>query len=77
MMSNMLVPGDLIVVPSQCLAPVDILLVHGSAITNEAMLTGESVPVIKLECPDSREDIYGPDDTQKHTIYAGTDIIQT
>jgi len=44
-----IVPGDLIEIPSTsgyCL-PCDALIIMGSCITNEAMLTGESIPVTK------------------------------
>ena len=45
--SGQLVPGDVIVVPDNCLMPCDLVLLTGSCIVNESMLTGESVPVIK------------------------------
>jgi cation-transporting ATPase 13A2 len=42
-----MVPGDVVVVPENCMMPCDLVLLTGSAIVNESMLTGESVPVIK------------------------------
>lgn len=49
--SGELVPGDLIQVPEGLSLPCDILLLSGSAIVNEAMLTGESIPVLKNNLP--------------------------
>ena len=43
---------------------------------NEAMLTGESIPVIKNALP-STSDIYNLKTDAKYTIYGGTKIIQT
>ena len=45
--SSDLVPGDVVVVPDNSLMPCDMVLLTGSAIVNESMLTGESVPVMK------------------------------
>ncbi len=53
--SSHLVPGDVIAIPSNCLLPVDLILLSGTSIVNEAMLTGESVPVIKNAIPNSSE----------------------
>ena len=46
--SEDLVPGDIFVVPNNCLMPCDAILLSGSCIVNESMLTGESVPVRKM-----------------------------
>ena len=43
---------------------------------NEAMLTGESIPVIKNALPNTK-DIYNLKTDSKYTIYGGTKIIQT
>ena len=45
--SQKLVPGDIVVVPDNCLMPCDMVLLTGSCIVNESMLTGESIPVVK------------------------------
>ena len=46
--STELVPGDVIEIPaSGCLMACDAVLVTGTCIANESMLTGESVPVTK------------------------------
>lgn len=57
--------------------PVDALLLSGSVIVNEGVLTGESVPVIKIELPHSNIDIYDPVKDKKYTMYAGTEILKT
>lgn len=44
-----LVPGDVILIPSHgCKMHCDAVLMNGTAIVNESMLTGESVPVTKV-----------------------------
>jgi len=50
--SDELVPGDVIVVPNNSNMPCDAILLSGTCILNESMLTGESVPVIKNALPD-------------------------
>ena len=74
--STSLVPGDIIEVPAGLKMPCDCVLLSGSTIVNEAMLTGESIPVLKASLP-YINDIYNPDDDKKYTIYAGTEVIQT
>jgi cation-transporting ATPase 13A2 len=77
--SGELVPGDVIVVPDDCLMPCDLLLLTGSCIVNESMLTGESVPVIK-NCISPVEELYDPSDfdaSKKHTLFSGTKVIQS
>lgn len=49
--STELVPGDICFVKREkrdYLLPCDLLLLSGTAITNEAMLTGESTPQLKV-----------------------------
>lgn len=45
--SQNLVPGDVIKVPERLVLPCDLVLLTGSAIVNESILTGESIPVMK------------------------------
>jgi P-type E1-E2 ATPase len=72
--SRDLVPGDIIQVPTQVVMPVDLILLYGSAICNEATLTGESIPVIKQQLVNTNEMTYSEEMT-KHTVYAGTSVI--
>ena len=46
-----LVPGDLIKVPESTVLPCDFILLSGTCIVNESMLTGESVPIFKTSIP--------------------------
>jgi cation-transporting ATPase 13A2 len=45
--SEVLLPGDVIKVPENVVLPCDFVLLTGSVIVNEAILTGESIPVMK------------------------------
>jgi cation-transporting ATPase 13A3/4/5 len=55
--------------------PCDLVLLTGSCIVNESMLTGESIPVIKNALPFGQSDIYHPDEDPKYTLYGGTKVI--
>ena len=48
-----LVPGDVIEVPQAASMPCDCIVLTGTVIVNEAMLTGESIPVIKSSLPNT------------------------
>ncbi|XP_064610270.1 polyamine-transporting ATPase 13A3-like [Liolophura sinensis] len=74
-----LVPGDVIAIPSHgCLMPCDAVLTQGNCIVNESMLTGESVPVTKTPLTHQEDtETYSPDEHKRHTLFAGTQVIQT
>ena len=74
--SSKLVPGDLFQVKSDIRMPWDAVLLSGSVVINESVLTGESTPVIKWELPHSNIDIYDPMADKKYTLYAGTEVLQ-
>ena len=74
-----LVPGDLFEVPDEGVTlPCDSILVRGSVVINESMLTGESTPIIK-SCLENSEEIYDSkliDNNSKYILYSGTKILQ-
>ena len=74
--SDDLVPGDIVIVPDYSILPCDLVLLTGSCIVNESMLTGESVPVIKYAISPIKE-IFDPqsESAKKHTLYSGTKCI--
>ena len=76
--SSDLVPGDIIVLPNggKFEMSCDAVLIYGNVIVNEAMLTGESVPVTKTPIARSAS-MYQTRAHQKHTLLCGTEVIQT
>ena len=74
--SNDIVPGDIIVVPQSIKMPWDAILLSGTSIVNESMLTGESIPVIKIPLPHNNHETYNPDEDKNYTLYSGTEVIQ-
>ncbi|XP_075970518.1 polyamine-transporting ATPase 13A3-like isoform X2 [Anticarsia gemmatalis] len=75
--ASRLVPGDVLVLPPDgCIMPCDAMLLTGTCIVNESMLTGESVPVMKGP-PCVSPEIYSTENHKRHTIFAGTHVIQT
>lgn len=71
--SSELVPGDVIRIPTQIPLPVDLIAVSGLSIVNEALLSGESIPVKKQNLP--KTDEHYDEKMSKHTLYAGTTVI--
>ena len=76
-----LVPGDLISIPRSTggrVVPADVLLLGGSCIVNEAMLTGEAIPQMKepvgLEADELT--IAGLNSPRLHILYGGTKVVQ-
>ncbi|XP_061594430.1 polyamine-transporting ATPase 13A3 isoform X2 [Cololabis saira] len=84
-LSTDLVPGDVMVIPSNgTIMTCDAVLVSGTCIVNESMLTGESVPVTKTNLPnpvpgeqDEADEAYSTEEHKRHTLFCGTDVIQT
>ncbi|XP_029142593.1 probable cation-transporting ATPase 13A5 [Protobothrops mucrosquamatus] len=82
MESHHLVPGDLLLLEGQRFSlPCDAILLEGSCVINEGMLTGESVPVSKTPLPHSDNTlpwkVYGMGDYRRHVLFCGTEVIQT
>ncbi|CAJ0962104.1 unnamed protein product, partial [Mesorhabditis belari] len=82
--SGELVPGDIIIIPKtggvmQC----DAILMTGTVIVNESMLTGESVPVTKVAMTGIDEDNaagnvrFDFEKHSKHVLSCGTMVLQT
>lgn len=69
-----MVPGDVVEIPENSTMPCDFILLTGSCIVNESMLTGESIPVIKNSLP-FNNDIYDVNSDSKYTLYGGTKVI--
>ncbi|KAI8428833.1 hypothetical protein MSG28_007488 [Choristoneura fumiferana] len=75
--ASRLVPGDVLILPPDgCVMPCDAMLLTGTCIVNESMLTGESVPVMKGP-PCVSPEVYSTDGHKRHTLFAGTHVIQT
>ena len=80
--SNLLVPGDLIslsVTRHELDSPCDALLLQGSLVVDEAMLTGESIPQHK-ESVSGRaetESFSFERDAKQHVLFSGTKVLQT
>lgn len=57
----------------------DAVLLNGTCIVNESMLTGESVPVIKtpLHYPENLIECYDVEQHKRSTLFNGTRIVQT
>ena len=71
-----LVPGDVFILPKNGNSvPCDCILLSGSVIVNEAMLTGESTPIIKTALPNLNKKLEYKSD-YKHILYYGTNIVQ-
>ncbi|XP_059498532.1 polyamine-transporting ATPase 13A3-like [Stegostoma tigrinum] len=87
--STDLVPGDVIVIPTNgMIMPCDAVLISGTCVVNESLLTGESVPVLKTNLPvpahctngtvqEEEEEVYCPENHKRHTLFCGTAVIQT
>lgn len=77
--ADSLVPGDTIAIPTDGgVMGCDAVLISGSCIVNESMLTGECIPVTKT--PPTLSDPPVPFEwlaSKRHILYAGTTVLQT
>ena len=83
--SEDLVPGDIILIRGSTTMQCDAALLNGNVIVNESMLTGESIPVTKVQIPyhqasSDHPALTQPFDVHEHNrfiLFSGTSIIQT
>ncbi|XP_052745334.1 polyamine-transporting ATPase 13A3 isoform X1 [Bicyclus anynana] len=75
--SRALCPGDVLVLPAHgCTMLCDAALLTGSAIVNESMLTGESVPVTKTALQRVDKE-FNLKEHSSSVLFCGTKVIQT
>ncbi|KAF4020878.1 hypothetical protein G4228_012424, partial [Cervus hanglu yarkandensis] len=78
--SRLLVPGDVLILPGKLSLPCDAVLLDGSCVVNEGMLTGESIPVTKTPLPHVENTTawksHSLEDYRKHVLFCGTEVIQ-
>ncbi|KAL7749695.1 putative cation-transporting ATPase 1 [Sorochytrium milnesiophthora] len=80
--SEELLPGDVVSVvrakDDNMTVPCDMVIIDGSCIVNEAMLSGESTPLQKESIAlRNLDDVYDIDGVDKiHTLYGGTKVLQ-
>ncbi|XP_004640987.2 probable cation-transporting ATPase 13A5, partial [Octodon degus] len=78
--SRLLVPGDNLILPGKLSLPCDAVLIDGSCVVNEGMLTGESIPVTKTPLPHTESTTpwksHSLEDYRKHVLFCGTEVIQ-
>jgi len=80
--SDDLVPGDVVLLQPQDTVPADLILVSGSVIVDESMLTGESVPVVKTALPppasserEGQDDVFCPQRDKACAVLCGTKVV--
>jgi P-type E1-E2 ATPase len=59
-------------IPENVLFPCDLIVISGSVIVNEAILTGESIPVMKTSLLNTDLNTYSNETCSKHTLFGGT-----
>jgi manganese-transporting P-type ATPase len=77
-LSDQLVPGDRMrLLPNTTVVPCDCVIVAGTAVVNEASLTGESVPQMKDSIEVGRgDDLDIMNSDRVHAIFSGTTIVR-
>lgn len=75
--STELVPGDIIAVEGDTKLPCDGILLLGTALVDESMMTGEAKPTYKVGIPalDEEDDwLFRLPQHSKHFLYGGTEV---
>ncbi|XP_063772480.1 probable cation-transporting ATPase 13A4 [Pseudophryne corroboree] len=80
--SRHLVPGDIVVLNGKnFFMSCDAILLNGTCIVNEGMLTGECIPVTKTQLPHGDDTMpwkqYSGEDYKRHVLFCGTEVIRT
>lgn len=83
--SQDLVPGDIMLVHNSTTMPCDAVLLDGSVSVNESMLTGESIPITKVQipyykAPSDHTGLGQSFDAREHNqsiLFSGAIVIQT
>jgi cation-transporting P-type ATPase 13A2 len=73
--TEQLVPGDVIRIPKDFHLPCDLILLSGQCVVDESMLTGESVPVVKIGLPKEKNQKYSTEGSKQFTLYSGSVIL--
>uniref|UniRef100_A0A915HJ83 Cation-transporting ATPase n=1 Tax=Romanomermis culicivorax TaxID=13658 RepID=A0A915HJ83_ROMCU len=74
--SKELVVGDILLIPGDgCIMECDAVLISGSCVVDESMLTGESTPCTKVPLPNDETQFYSTKQHQSHTLFCGTKIL--
>ncbi|XP_044147010.1 probable cation-transporting ATPase 13A5 [Bufo gargarizans] len=79
---QLLVPGDIIILTGKnFFMACDAILINGTCIVNEGMLTGECIPVTKTQLPHGDDSMpwkqYSGEDYRRHVMFCGTEVIRT
>ncbi|XP_042227487.1 polyamine-transporting ATPase 13A2-like isoform X1 [Homarus americanus] len=75
--SREVVPGDVVLIEDNMgKLEVDAVLLQGTIVTNEAMLTGESIPVTKVGVPLESDVMFCENEHRHHLLHSGTQVVQ-
>ena len=77
--STSLVPGDVVEIEDGRVFACDMILASGAVVVNEAMLTGESLPVLKTAIPLAEaeaESSYDAETDKRMTLFCGTQALK-
>lgn len=78
--SDGIVPGDIVMITPDLTMSCDLLLLEGSCVVNEAMLTGESIPLRKepvSKANDLTSTQLNMTVHKKYLVYAGTTVLES